>query len=75
MAFRNRDLSVLAYANGFTLWHWAGDDPMETVLADGYFNDVHTLMNTGDIIIINSTGTCIKRIEIENKIVKTTALK
>ena len=30
MAFAIRNLSVLAYANGFTLWHYkAGRDPLE----------------------------------------------
>ena len=33
MAFAIRNLSVLAYANGFTLWHYkAGKDRLEQVL-------------------------------------------
>ncbi len=27
MAFQTKDLSVLAYANGFTLWHYTTADP------------------------------------------------
>ncbi len=29
MAFQTKDLSVLAYANGFTLWHYTTDDPAD----------------------------------------------
>jgi hypothetical protein len=32
MAFSARDLSVLAYANGFTLWHYRTGDSLERLL-------------------------------------------
>ena len=66
MAFQNKNLSVIAYANGFTLWHYASSsETMATITATGYFNDVRTLMNVGDVIIINATdNTAIKKINI-----------
>lgn len=53
MAFMNRNLSVLAYANGFTLWHYKTNDTIAEVQDPTYFARVSVLMNAGDIIIIN----------------------
>jgi hypothetical protein len=52
MAFAARELSVLAYANGFTLWHYrtAADD----LLAPGYFDSAAELLREGDQIIANA---------------------
>jgi len=52
MAFAARELSVLAYANGFTLWHYrtSADD----LLAKGYFDSADELLRPGDQIIANS---------------------
>lgn len=75
MAFQNKNLSVIAYANGFTLWHYAANETMETICASGYFDDVKTLMNTGDVVIINaSDNTAIKKINIAANNVETAAL-
>ena len=38
MAFEIKNLSVLAYANGFTLWHYTTPDAAATVDNTGYFN-------------------------------------
>ena len=63
MAFQNKNLSVIAYANGFTLWHYASEEKLNVVTTAGYFNSVKTLMNTGDVIIINaSDNTSIKKV-------------
>ncbi len=63
MAFQNKNLSVIAYANGFTLWHYAADEKIATVTAAGYFDSVKTLMNVGDVVIINaSDNTSIKKV-------------
>ena len=51
MTFAARDLSVLAYANGFTLWHYATIDA--DVSGAGYFNDASDMLRTGDILITN----------------------
>ena len=70
MAFQNKKLSVIAYANGFTLWHYVASETMETITASGYFNNVLTLMNSGDIIIINaSDATSIKKIAVSSSAV------
>jgi hypothetical protein len=52
MAFAARDLSVLAYANGFTLWHYrtTADD----LLASGYFDSADEVLRAGDQIIANT---------------------
>ena len=69
MAFQNKNLSVIAYANGFTLWHYAANETMATITTSGYFDSVKTLMNTGDIVIINaSDNTSIKKITVGSNI-------
>ncbi len=75
MAFQNKNLSVIAYANGFTLWHYAAAETMTTISASGYFNDVKTLMNTGDIVIINASDkTSIKTVTVASGAVSVGAL-
>jgi hypothetical protein len=59
MAFIIRDLSVLAYANGFTLWHYrAGDDSAEAVASDNYFIDANDMMAAGDMIMVSGAQGC-----------------
>ncbi len=74
MAFQNKNLSVIAYANGFTLWHYSAAETLSTITANGYFNSVKTLMNIGDIIINASDNTAIKKINITDLNVTTVAL-
>jgi Ni,Fe-hydrogenase I cytochrome b subunit len=75
MAFQNKNLSVIAYANGFTLWHYAAAETLATIAATGYFNSVRTLMNIGDIVIVNaSDSTSIKKINMTSGNVTTGAL-
>ena len=65
MAFQNKHLSVIAYANGFTLWHYAANETLATIATTGYFDAVKSLMNTGDIVIINaSDNTSIKKLTV-----------
>jgi hypothetical protein len=52
MAFAARELSVLAYANGFTLWHYR--TPADDLLASGYFDAAEELLRAGDQIIANT---------------------
>jgi hypothetical protein len=55
MAFAIRDLSVLAYANGFTLWHYkSGSDPLARVREENYFADASDMMAAGDMIMVSS---------------------
>ncbi|MDR1361526.1 MAG: hypothetical protein LBJ18_04505 [Rickettsiales bacterium] len=75
MTFANKNLSVIAYANGFTLWHYAQNASLNAICSDGYFNDVRTLMNTGDIILINAIdNTAIRRVVATNPDVNIVAL-
>lgn len=54
MAYKNPDMSVIAFVNGFTLWHYKTRDMLETVMNDsGYFLDIYTLCAVGDLIILN----------------------
>jgi hypothetical protein len=50
-----RNLSVLAYANGFTLWHYkaAGEDRMEVGQA-GYFDDAGDMIAGGDMLMVSA---------------------
>lgn len=63
--FLNRNMSVIAYANGFTLWHYkSNEESLEQIEQAGYFNKVYTLMGFGDIIIINAKdGTAIRAVK------------
>ena len=54
MAFLSKDLSVLAYANGFTLWHYATPDAAAAVDTEGYFNAASDMLRTGDMILANT---------------------
>ena len=54
MAYQSKDLSVLAYANGFTLWHYSSEDTSASVLAANYFDDAADLLRVGDIVVINA---------------------
>ena len=57
MAFKSRELSVLAYANGFTLWHYRTEDAPETVVdVAGYFDSACDMLRGGDQIIVNLLG-------------------
>ena len=56
MAFMNKDMSVIAYANGFTLWHYkTNEDTAKDILENPkYFAKIWTLCAAGDIIILNA---------------------
>jgi hypothetical protein len=59
MAFTIRDLSVLAYANGFTLWHYkAGIESLAEVACDDYYADASDMMAAGDMILISGAKGC-----------------
>jgi hypothetical protein len=56
MAFTLRNLSVLAYANGFTLWHYkAGADAIQKANETGFFADAADLMAPGDMVLLSGT--------------------
>lgn len=58
MSFTARELSVLAYANGFTLWHYRTADSPHCLLAPGggYFAAADELLRPGDQILVTHLG-------------------
>ena len=55
MAFAVRNLSVLAYANGFTLWHYkSGKDRLETVSGGNYLAAAADMLTAGDLVMITA---------------------
>lgn len=62
MAYKHQDLSVLAYANGFTLWHYTtGDalvqaDPSETgaLIGEHFSGGAADCLRIGDTVHINA---------------------
>ena len=50
MPFKNDDLSVLAFAKDFTLWHYRSPD---TAIAEGYFDQADEMLASGDMILAN----------------------
>ena len=55
MAFAIRNLSVLAYANGFTLWHYkAGKDRLNQVEKVDFFADAIDMLAEGDLMMISA---------------------
>ena len=57
MTFSVRDLSVLAYANGFTLWHYkTGKDSLDGTSVPGFFADAGDMMAAGDMLMVSGAG-------------------
>lgn len=65
MAFAIRNLSVLAYAQGFTLWHYRANVPslgatlvqpaaMAEVVADGFFDPALDMLTPGDMVLVSA---------------------
>jgi hypothetical protein len=55
MGFAIRNLSVLAYANGFTLWHYkAGRDHLQQVESRDFFADAADMLVEGDMVMISA---------------------
>lgn len=56
MSFEIRNLSVLAYANGFTLWHYKGSaDTQAEVVARGFFDEGATMLADGDMVLVSAS--------------------
>jgi hypothetical protein len=57
MAYQSNDLSVLAYANNFTLWHYTTNDA--AVTGANYFNGASDMLRVNDLIItsLDTDGT------------------
>ncbi len=55
MGFSMRHLSVLAYAQGFTLWHYKADHPLEPVSSSGFFDPATEMFAAGDMMLVSAT--------------------
>ncbi len=57
MAYDFSNMSVLAYANNFTLWHYTTPDA--DVTGSGYFNNASDMVRENDLIItsLDTDGT------------------
>lgn len=58
MAFEYKNLNVMSYTNGFTVWHYITDDVLsELESVNKYFAPVlNYLIAVGDLIVINAGG-------------------
>ena len=65
MPFAIRNLSVLAYAQGFTLWHYRANVPTlgatlvppaapEEVAAPGFFDPAADMLAPGDMLLVST---------------------
>lgn len=48
------DLSVLAYANNFTLWHYVTTHKATTLMENNYFNGASDMLRVNDLLIVNT---------------------
>ena len=54
MTFAIRNLSVLAYAHGFTQWHYREfSDSVEEMNKSAYITDAHDMLAVGDMITVS----------------------
>ena len=51
MSFMSKDFSVMAYANGFTLWNYTTADTLDSVKGANYFDDIAPFARVGDMIL------------------------
>ena len=55
MDFAIRNLSVLAYAQGFTLWHYrAAGCPLAGIVAPGFFSPAADMLAVGDMMLVSA---------------------
>lgn len=55
MSFFIRNLSVLSYAQGFTLWHYkAGPARLAETASEGFFDSAADMMAVGDMLMISA---------------------
>ena len=55
MPFSIRNLSVLAYAQGFTLWHYRGGaGALAQAAAPGYFDAAGDMLAPGDMVLLSA---------------------
>ena len=55
MSYNAKNFSVMAYANGFTLWNYSTEDDLTAVKGSGYFNEIAPFARKGDMILANTS--------------------
>ena len=73
MSFQNRNLNVINYAGGWTLWHYITKDSIKDIESDKkYFKEISRLCACGDIFFIKSNGLSYARqiVRIQDEIVE-----
>ena len=57
MAYNSANLSRVAGASGFSMWHYTTTDAIADVNTVGYFNDAAGMIKVNDyMVIVTSTG-------------------
>ena len=66
--FDIRNLSMLGYAQGFTLWVYRAEHThLDHVIAEGYFNPAITMLKSGDHMHVKSSnGGALRSINIQH---------
>ena len=53
--FATRNMSILAYANGFTLWHYkAPKITRAEIMNANYFGDAADMLSEGDMVLVSA---------------------
>lgn len=52
MPYNTKNFSVMAYANGFTLWNYQTKDTLGDLKEPGYFNETAPFVRGGDMILV-----------------------
>ena len=50
MALNTKQLSVMAYANGFTIWNYKTKDCRLDIIDKGYYDFCNNIFDNGDLI-------------------------
>lgn len=56
MSYNSKNFSVMAYANGFTLWNYTTADTLAAVKGNGYFDETAPFVRKGDMILVNASA-------------------
>jgi hypothetical protein len=51
MSYTAQNLSVLAYAKGFTLWHYKSEGSIAEIADPHYFEEAGDLLAAGDMLL------------------------
>ncbi len=55
MGFIAGNLSVLAYAQGFTLWHYKGSGSIDDIARPDYFEEAGDMLAAGDMLLASAS--------------------